>query len=31
LIEKVAGPYESKTVGWGVREIVIDLHDAGRQ
>jgi RimJ/RimL family protein N-acetyltransferase len=25
LVEKVAGSYESKTVGWGVREIVIDL------
>lgn len=25
LVEKVAGGYESKTVGWGVREIVIDL------
>lgn len=25
LVEKVAGSFEQKTVGWGVREIVIDL------
>jgi RimJ/RimL family protein N-acetyltransferase len=25
LVAKVAGPYETKTTGWGVKEIVIDL------
>ena len=31
LVEKVAGPHETRTVGWGVREIVIDLRNTARQ